>query len=109
MSIDLTPFFLALMGVLATIITAILILWIRENTSAKQQEALRLLIRTLVFAAEQIYGSSIPGAEKMQYVMSELRKRGYDVGRAAQAIEAMVYEMQNMREFYLVDETQVEE
>lgn len=47
-------------------------------------------IRTLVFAAEQVYGNG-HGREKLVYVKDKLTEHGYTVDIAA--IEAAVHEM----------------
>ena len=55
-SIDLTPIFQAVLGVLAALITHKLIPWIQARTTAQQQEMLRAAVSVAVYAAEQIYG-----------------------------------------------------
>lgn len=47
-------------------------------------------MRTLVFAAEQIYGAG-RGGEKLQYVKQQLQKQGFDVD--VNQIEAAVCEL----------------
>lgn len=88
--IDITPLMQAVVSVAAAVIAWKVIPWIAGKTSLEQQEALRALSRTLVLAAEQVYGSG-RGREKLSYVESELKKRGYRVDMAA--IEASVMEM----------------
>ena len=90
MPIDITPIIEAVIALLAAIITYKLIPWIKARTSAEQQAALGALIRTLVYAAEQIYGAGA-GDSKLAYVEDELLERGYKVDRAA--IEAAVKEL----------------
>lgn len=90
--IDLTPIIQALIGLLATIITVKVIPWIKARTTNEQQEGLRALIRTLVYAAEQIYGAG-KGAEKLDYVIAQLAAKGYKVARCD--IEAAVGEYLN--------------
>lgn len=89
-SIDLTPILQALIGLLAAVITYKLVPLIQANTTARQQEQLRAIIKTLVYAAEQVYGSGT-GAEKLQYVQEQLQLRGFTVDTAA--IEAAVREL----------------
>ena len=50
-------------------------------------------LRTLVYAAEQLYGAG-KGAEKLDYVIAELEKRGFTADRAE--IEAAVAEQFNI-------------
>ena len=88
--IDLTPFFQALIGLLATIVTAKLVPWIAARTTTQQRESMTALIRTLVYAAEQLYATD-QGIQKFAYVRAELMRRGYAVDAAA--IEAAVRQL----------------
>lgn len=90
MTIDLTPIFQAIIALLAALVTYKLIPWIKSKTTAEQQAILNATIKTLVYAAEQIYGAG-GGEEKLKYVQEQLKARGYDVDVAA--IEAAVREM----------------
>ena len=90
MSIDLTPIVQAVIALLAALVTYKLVPWIKARTTAEQQAMLGAMVRTLVYAAEQLYGAG-HGAEKLDYVIAELRARGFDADRAA--IEAAVREM----------------
>lgn len=90
--IDLTPIIEAIIGLLAAIITWKVIPWIKARTTAEQQTMLRATIRTLVYAAEQIYGAG-KGAEKLDYVAAQLAVKGFAVDRAE--IEAAVGEYIN--------------
>lgn len=94
MPIDLTPIFQAVIALLAAIVTYKLIPWIKSKTTEQQQILLRSVVSTLVFAAEQMYGAG-KGAEKLDYVVTELNKRGYTADRAA--IEAAVREQINWK------------
>ena len=90
--IDLTPIFEAILALLAALVTYKLIPWIKARTTAEQQSLLTATVKTLVYAAEQLYGAG-KGAEKLDYVISELEKRGFTADRAA--IEAAVAEQLN--------------
>lgn len=90
--IDLTPIFEAILALLAALVTYKLIPWIKSKTTAEQQALLTATVKTLVYAAEQLYGAG-KGAEKLDYVISELEKRGFTADRAA--IEAAVAEQLN--------------
>lgn len=90
--IDLTPIFQAVIALLAAIVTYKLIPWIKSKTSEQQQLLLKSVVSTLVFAAEQMYGAG-KGAEKLDYVVGELNKRGYTADRAQ--IEATIREQLN--------------
>jgi len=90
--INLTPIIEAILLLLASIITYKVIPWIKARTTAEQQTMLRATVRTLVYAAEQIYGAG-KGAEKLDYVAAQLAAHGYTVDRAE--IEAAVGEYIN--------------
>ena len=90
--IDLTPIFEVILALLAALVTYKLIPWIKARTTAEQQSLLAATVRTLVYAAEQLYGAG-KGAEKLDYVIKELEARGFTADRAA--IEAAVKEQLN--------------
>ena len=90
--IDLTPIFEAILALLAALVTYKLIPWIKRKTTAEQQALLTATVKTLVYAAEQLYGAG-KGAEKLDYVIKELEARGFTADRAA--IEAAVKEQLN--------------
>lgn len=89
MNIDLTPIIQAIIALLAAIVTYKLIPWIKAKTTNEQQALLRAAVVTLVFAAEQIYGAG-SGAEKLDYVIAELQKKGFTADR--NEIEAVIKE-----------------
>ena len=76
--IDLTNIINAVLALAAALITAFVIPWIKANTTLKQQEGMRDMCSILVFAAEQIYGAG-RGEDKLAYVVSKLKERGYTV------------------------------
>lgn len=84
---DLTQIVEGLIGILATLVTAYLIPWIKAHTTAQQQAVMSEIVKTLVRAAEQQYGSG-KGAEKLAYVQQKLSERGFTID--ADAIEAAV-------------------
>ena len=92
MQIDLTPIFQAVIALLAALITYRLIPWIRSKTTNEQQAAMRAMVRTLVFAAEQIYGEGM-GKEKLDWVQKKLFQAGINIDVAE--IEAAVSEYIN--------------
>lgn len=91
-NINLTPIFQAIIGLLAALITYRLIPWIKSKTTNEQKAALRALVKTLVFAAEQIYGEG-HGHEKLNYVQQKLAQAGYIID--VSEIEAAVGEYIN--------------
>lgn len=88
MSINLTPILLAIIDLLAALITYKLIPLIKAKTNEKQMALIEAAVQTAVFAAEQMYGAG-KGAEKLDYAVAWLHERGYDISRAD--IEAAVY------------------
>ena len=92
MNIDLTPIFQAVVALLAALVTYKLVPWIKARTTESQQALLSATVRTLVYAAEQLYGAG-KGEEKLDYVITELERRGFTADRAQ--IEAAVAEQLN--------------
>ena len=90
--IDLTPIINAVILLLASIVTAKVIPWIKAKTTNEQQTMLRATIKTLVYAAEQLYGAG-KGSEKLGYVVAHLEAKGYTVDPSE--IEAAVKEHLN--------------
>ena len=90
--IDFTPILQALIGLLASIITVWVIPWIKARTTNEQQAGIRATVRTLVFAAEQLFGAG-NGEAKLEFVMGQLRQKGINVDR--NEVEAAVKENLN--------------
>lgn len=88
--IDLTPVIQAVIALLAALVTYKLVPWIKARTTAEQQALLSATVRTLVYAAEQMYGAG-NGAAKLDYVVTQLEERGFEVDR--DEIEAAILEM----------------
>lgn len=90
--IDLTPILQALIGLLAALITAKVIPWIKSRTNARQLENIATAARIAVLAAEQIYGSGL-GDAKLQYATEALEKMGFsaDFDLVRESIEAAVH------------------
>lgn len=90
--IDLTKILIAIIDLLAAIITYKLLPLIKARTTEKQRALLDAAVQTAVFAAEQVFGAG-HGEEKMEYALVWLQDRGYRVDRAE--IEACVYNYLN--------------
>lgn len=88
--IDLTPILEAILALLAALVTYKLIPWIKARTTESQQAILMATVRTLVYAAEQLYGAG-KGKEKFTYVRQKLQEKGFDVD--VDVIEAAVKEI----------------
>lgn len=94
---DITTIIEAVFMLLAAIVTAIVIPYIKSKTTAVQQEEINAWVRIAVTAAEQIYTGSGRGEEKKKYVLNWLQTRGItvDTDRLDALIEAAVYELTN--------------
>jgi len=93
MNINLTHILLAIIDLIAVIITYRLIPWIKARTTNEQQAYIRALVKAGVYAAEQIYQTEGMGTKKMEYVKAFLRAHGYDIN--VTEIEAAVSEYIN--------------
>lgn len=95
MTFDITPILEAIIGLAATVVTCLLIPYIRSKTTAQEQKEINNWVRIAVAAAEQIYAGAGHGDEKYQYVLSVLREHGLDVdeSRVKALIESTVYEL----------------
>lgn len=88
MNIDLTPIIQAIIALLAAIVTYKLIPWIKTKTTNEQQQLIAATVKTLVFAAEQLYGAG-EGEAKLEYVKTQLEEKGFtaDIAQIEAAIK----------------------
>lgn len=93
--IDVTPLANALLAVLAVLITAYLIPWIKVQTTEKQREELNAWVKIACAAAEQLYKGAGQGERKKQYVLNYLASKGFalDADSIDKMIEAAVLEI----------------
>lgn len=87
-SIDITPVLQIALELLAVIVTAVLVPYIRKKTTVEQQQELDAWVSIAVEAAEQIYAGAGRGEEKKAYVIKWLDERGIKV--AADKLDAMI-------------------
>lgn len=92
-NVNLTPILQAVIGLLAAMVTYWIIPWIRSKTTESQQNIIKAVIRSAVYAAEQIIGSG-NGPAKMALVKKWLEDQGIEVD--TEEIEAIVYEQLNL-------------
>ena len=92
---DITPIFEAVAALIAALITAFVIPYIKSKTTAEQQKEMNAWVKIAVAAAEQIYVGSGRGEEKKAYVIDWLRSHGITVDeeKLDALIEAAVYEL----------------
>ena len=76
MNDGLVKIILALIGLLGTIVTYVLVPYIKSKTTEKQRDNIYNLILIAVRAAEQIYNNSGQGKLKKEYVITYLNSRG---------------------------------
>lgn len=89
--IDLTAVFNAAIALLAALITAFVIPWLKRKTSAQDREELLRWVEIAVAAAEQLWDST-QGEEKKKAVTAFLREKGFTFTESEidSAIEAAV-------------------
>lgn len=92
--IDLTNIIEAAVALLAAIISAFLIPWIRSRLNASQTAELLRWVDIAVAAAQQLYHQS-EGEKRLEYALELLAHRGYDINDSAvlDAVEAAVLKL----------------
>ena len=97
MTINLTSVIVALIGLLGTIITAVVVPYFKSRTTQTQRENIYFWVKIAVEAAEKIYKESGQGAAKKEFVKQFLADHGIalDEDQIEVAIEAAVLQMQN--------------
>lgn len=88
---NITPIIETVFALIAAVITAIVIPYIRSKTTAQQQTEINAWVRIAVSAAEQIYVGSGRGQEKKAYVINWLAEHGVTLDETR--IEAAVYDL----------------
>jgi len=91
---DLTPVFNAVIALLAALITAFVIPWLKRKTSAQEREDLLRWVEIAVAAAEQMWDST-QGEAKKKAVLAFLREKGFIFSESEidSAIEAAVLKL----------------
>jgi len=91
---DLTPIINAAIALLAAIITAFVIPWLKRKTSAQDREELLRWVEIAVAAAEQLFDSS-QGEAKKKAVVAFLNEKGlkFNESEIDSAIEAAVLKL----------------
>lgn len=94
---NITPVIEAVFALIAAIITAIVVPYIKSRTTTQQQTQIAAWVRIAVTAAEQLYKGSGRGAEKKAYVLDWLHEHGVtvDESKLDAMIESAVYEINN--------------
>lgn len=91
---DLTPVINAVIALIAALITAFVIPWLKSKTTAQEREELLKWVEIAVMAAQQLY-YQLDGAKRKEYVRNFLNLKGYDVtdNEIDNAIEAAVLKL----------------
>lgn len=92
---DITPIIEAVAALIAVLITAVIIPFIKSKTNAQQQAEINEWVKIAVAAAEQLYVGQGRGEEKKRYVIDWLHAHGIslDTAKMDALIEAAVYEL----------------
>lgn len=95
MEIDITVIINTAIALIAAIITAFVIPWIKSKTTEKQRENIVAWVKIAVAAAEQIFTGSGRGGEKKKYVLEFLKEKGFTLDETSvnAAIEAAVKQL----------------
>ena len=96
--IDITEVVVALIGLLGTILTAVLVPYIRSKLTLEQQQKLQMWIQVGVSAAEQLARTGvIRKQDRKQYVLDLLEKHGMtaDMDLIDAMLEGAVYDLPN--------------
>lgn len=92
--IDLTPLINAAILLVAALIGAYLVPWLKSRTSAEQREDLLKWVDIAVAAAQQLY-HQCGGDVRLKYALELLQSKGFDVNDSAvqDAVEAAVLKL----------------
>lgn len=93
--INITPIVEAVLVLIGTLITTLLVPYIKKKTTVAQREEIVGWCRIAVAAAEQIYAGQGRGEEKKQFVLAWLEDHGVDLNdsKIEAMVEAAVYEL----------------
>ncbi len=94
---DITPIVVALIGLLSTIVTCVLVPYFKSKTTEAQRENIYFWAKIAVNAAEKIFNDSGMGKEKKEYVKEFLAAHGIhlDESQVEVVIESAVKQMQD--------------
>ena len=92
---DITPVVNAVIALIAAVVTAFVIPWVKSKTTAAQREEIEAWVRIAVTAAEQIYSGVGKGKEKKKYVLDFLAEKNLKIDEESVdlMIESAVKEM----------------
>ena len=101
--IDITPVVKLLAIVIATVVTCVLVPYLKTRLDSTRLAELQSWVKIAVQAAEQIFKESGKGADKKAYVVAFLESKGFtlDVGSVDAMIEAAVLELHEIQDSLL--------
>ncbi len=76
---DITPVVNAVIALIAAVVTAFVIPWVKSKTTAAQREEINAWVKIAVTAAEQIYSGVGKGKEKKKYVLKFLEEKNLKI------------------------------
>lgn len=91
---DLTPIVNAFIALIAALISAFVIPWIKRKTSEHDRNEMMKWVEIAVSAAQQLY-HNLNGSDRKEYVQQFLISKGYDVSskEVDNSIEAAVLKL----------------
>lgn len=97
--IDLTTVFKAFIYLLFALASAFLIPWLKSRTTADQRDTFFKWVDIAVAAAQQLYHKN-SGQDRLEYALSILYEKGYDVetNEVRSAVEAAVLKLHKQLE-----------
>lgn len=92
--IELTSIIEITIALIGALVAAFVIPWLKSKLTAEQTAELMCWVRIAVQAAQQLY-HQVDGAERLEYALAILEKKGYDIDSAEirSAVEAEVLKL----------------
>ena len=98
---DITPVVNGIIALIAAVVTAFVIPWIKSKTTAAQREEINAWVRIAVTAAEQIYSGVGKGKEKKKYVLDFLAEKNLKIDE--ESVDLMIESaVKNMNQAFKV-------
>ncbi len=96
---DITPVVNAVIALIAAVVTAFVIPWVKSKTTAAQREEINSWVKIAVTAAEQIYSGAGKGKEKKAYVLKFLEEKNLKIDE--ESVDLMIESaIKNMNEAF---------
>lgn len=91
---DITSILEAVIALAVAVITVFLLPWLSSKTTAQEREELLGWVDIAVAAAQQLY-HQCSGQQRLEYALSVLEEKGFDVdgGAVLDAVEAAVLKL----------------